>query len=127
LWEKQKMKVTIKTDDTEVKRRAYMVALANARKYGTGANVNPDGDVSDGKFEVVVVRKLNLAEICKAIFTNRSFNDDKIEVFSTKTVQISIHHKAYFQIDGEYLGKTKSIHARVLPQILNIMVPRKAV
>ena len=127
LWEKQKMKVTIKTDDGEFKRGAYMVALANARKYGTGANINPDGNVADGKFEVVVVRKLHLPEIFKAIFTNHSFNGDKIEVFSTKTVDISIHHKAYFQIDGEYLAKTKSIHARVLPQILNVMVPKKAV
>ncbi|MFL5809309.1 MAG: diacylglycerol/lipid kinase family protein [Flavisolibacter sp.] len=127
LWEKQKMKVTIKTDSAEVKRNAYMVTIANARKYGTGANINPDGDVADGKFEVVVVRKLNLAEICKAIFTHRSFNKDKIEVFPTKNVEISIHHKAYFQIDGEYLGKTKSVQARVLPQILNVMLPRKTV
>jgi diacylglycerol kinase (ATP) len=125
LWEKQKMRVTIKTDETEVKRAAYMVALANARKYGTGANINPNGDVADGKFEIVVVRKLNLPEICKAIFTNRSFNEDKIEVFATKNVEIAIHHKAYFQIDGEYMGKTKSVKARVLPQILNVMVPGK--
>jgi diacylglycerol kinase family enzyme len=50
-----------------------MVVLANARKYGTGANINPEGDVSDGYFEVVIVRKLNVIEIMKAILTNKPF------------------------------------------------------
>ena len=48
LWLKQKMKVTIVADSQTIKRYAYMVAIANACKYGTGANINPDGDVADG-------------------------------------------------------------------------------
>lgn len=123
LWEKQKMAVTIKTDEGTVKRKAYMVALANARKYGTGANINPDGNISDGKFEVIVVRKLNVFEIIKAIFTDRSFHPDRIEVFSTTTLELDIHRKAYFQVDGEFKGKVKSIKARILPGAINIMIP----
>jgi len=123
LWEKQKMKVTIKTDDAIIKRNAYMVAIANARKYGTGANINPDGNVADGKFEVVLVRKLNVFEICKAIFTERSFHPERIEIFSTKNLQLDLHRKAYFQIDGEYIGKITSLKARILPQVLNVMLP----
>jgi diacylglycerol kinase (ATP) len=123
LWQKQKMKLTIKTDDKEVKRYAYMVVLANARKYGTGANINPDGDLSDGRFEVVIVRKLNILEILKAIFTDRSFHPKRIEVFSTKNAEVHIHRKAYFQVDGEFMGKTNSVKARILPSIINIMVP----
>jgi diacylglycerol kinase (ATP) len=125
MWEKQKLRVTIKADEETVKRKAYMVTIANARKYGTGANINPDGDVADGKFEIVIVRKLNVFEICKAIFTNRSFDAEKIEVFSVKTAELAIHRKAYFQVDGEYLGKIAAIHARILPQILNVMVPEE--
>ncbi len=123
LWEKQKMNVVISTDEASFRRKAYMVALANARKYGTGANINPDGNVADGRFEVVVVRKLNVFEILKSIFTDRSFHPEKIEVFSTKNVELSFHHKAYFQIDGEFMGKIKNIKARILPQIIAVMVP----
>ncbi len=123
LWEKQKINVTISTDEARFRRKAYMVALANARKYGTGANINPDGNVADGRFEVVVVRKLNVFEILKSIFTDRSFHPQKIEVFSTKSVELNIHHKAYFQIDGEFMGKTKNVKARILPQIISLMVP----
>jgi YegS/Rv2252/BmrU family lipid kinase len=125
LWEKQKMRVTITDDKETVKRHAYMVVLANARKYGTGANINPDGDVADGYFEIVVVRKLNLIEVVKAIFTDRSFHPRRIEVFKTKAAELAIHTKAHFQIDGEYFGKTRLIQARVLPQVLYIMQPNE--
>ena len=123
LWEKQKMRVTITTDEGTHKRKAYMVALANARKYGTGANINPDGNVSDGRFEVIVVRKLNVFEIIKAIFTNRSFHPDRIEVFPTTNVEMNIHRKAYFQVDGEYKGKISTVKARIIPGAIHIMLP----
>ena len=55
LWNKKKMRVSIQTDTETIKRKAYMVALANAEKYGTGAVINPHGDVADGEFEIVVV------------------------------------------------------------------------
>ncbi len=125
LWEKQKMDVTIKTDEETLRRKAYMVALANARKYGTGANINPEGDVADGKFEVVVVRKLNVFEILKAIFTDKSFHPDRIEVFATTNLGLDLRRRAYFQVDGEYLGKIKNIQARILPQTISVMVPEK--
>lgn len=123
LMRKRKLRLTVQTDEGEIKRHAYMVVLANARKYGTGANINPDGDVADGKFEVVVLRKLNLIEIYKAIFTNQSFHPDKIEVISTKTAKISIHRKAWFQIDGEYLGRVSQVTARIMPGVLQMILP----
>ena len=123
LWEKQKMAVTIKTDEETSRRKAYMVTLANARKYGTGATINPEGDVADGLFEVVVVRKLNVFEILKSIFTDKPFHPRRIEVFSTRNLELSVRQKAYFQVDGEYMGKVNRIKARILPRIISVMVP----
>ena len=123
LWEKQKMRVTIQTEKLKLQRRAYMVVLANARKYGTGANINPDGDIADGQFEIVILRKLNVFEIMKAIFTDHSFHPRRIEVISAVEADITLHRKAYFQVDGEFEGKTSHVKARVLPGILHVMVP----
>jgi diacylglycerol kinase (ATP) len=124
LYEKQKMYVTITTDETTCKRKAYMVTIANARKYGTGANINPEGDVADGYFEVVVVRKLNLIEIGKAIFTEKSFHPRRIEVFKTKKLHLSLLHRSFFQVDGEYRGKIKELTASIMPNALKIMLPQ---
>jgi diacylglycerol kinase family enzyme len=123
LWEKQKMYVTIATDDAEIKRKAYMVVLANARKYGTGANINPEGDVSDGFFEIVIVRKLNVIEILKAILTNKTFEKRRIEVIKTQKAMISVLKRAYFQVDGEYRGKITNLSASIGPSKLKLLQP----
>jgi diacylglycerol kinase (ATP) len=123
LWEKQKMHATIHTETENIKRKAFMIVVANARKYGTGANINPDGDVSDGFFEVVVVRKLNLIDIFKAIMTNQSFHPESIETFKTKSVTINTTRKTFFQVDGEYRGRTTEITANILEGALSIMLP----
>jgi diacylglycerol kinase (ATP) len=123
LYEKQKIHATITTDTERFNRKAYMIVIANARKYGTGANINPDGDVADGFFEVVVLRKLNLVEILKALLTERSFDPEKIEIFKTKTAIVETRRRSFFQVDGEYRGKTSNISAKILPGALRIMLP----
>ncbi|TCJ17661.1 diacylglycerol kinase family lipid kinase [Flaviaesturariibacter flavus] len=123
LWQKQKIHAEISTDDGSIRRGAYMIVLANARKYGTGANINPDGDPSDGRFEVVVLRRLNLVEILKALFTNRSFDPEKFEVITTTKAQIRTHRKTYFQVDGEYRGKTRQVRAEILPGAVQVILP----
>ncbi|RYY85169.1 MAG: diacylglycerol kinase family lipid kinase [Chitinophagaceae bacterium] len=126
LWQKQKMRAIVRTDSETVRRGAYMIVLANARKYGTGANINPEGDLSDGLFEVVLVRRLNLVEILKALFTNRSFDAAKIEVLHARSVEIETRKHAYFQVDGEYRGKTQFVQARILPGALLVLLPEAA-
>lgn len=123
LIEKRKMYATITTDQTTCKRKAYMITIANARKYGTGANINPEGDVSDGYFEVVVLRKLNLIEIGKAIFTEKSFHPRRIEVFKTQKLHLSLLQKTFFQVDGEYRGRIKELEAEIKHHALLLMLP----
>src|SRR6476469_5763563 len=125
LWEKQKMYVTIQTDQQTEKRKAYMVAIANASKYGTGATINPDGRVDDGVFEIVIVRKLNVYEIAKAIFTEKSFDPEKIEIFKAQHATLSTLSKAYFQVDGEYRGKVKEVKAEIQKGCLLVLLPEQ--
>ena len=123
LFEKRKMRVTLTVDGELIKRKAYMVTLANARMFGTGAIINPDGNISDGVFEVVVVRKINLLEVYKSIFTNKTFHPRRIEVFPAKSVELISQRRVFFQVDGEYQGKTARLKARILPGILNMILP----
>lgn len=125
LWNKQKLYATIVTDEGTYLRKAYMIVLANARQYGTGATINPEGKVDDGLFEVVVVRKLNFWGLLNTLITHRTFDKRKAEIFSTRKVELTMLRKAYFQVDGEYRGRTKSISAAIAPNSLNVMVPPK--
>ena len=117
------MQVYVETDNMIVQRKALVVILANASKYGFGAVINPGGNLHDGLFEVVIVRRLAVSELFKMWFRPQPFNPKKIEIVKAKSVEIEMKHKAHFQVDGEYLGKVNRVKANVLPGILNLILP----
>lgn len=123
LLRKRNIRVIIHAKEKEIKRDAFMVALANASKYGTGAVINPHGDLYDGLFEVVIIRQLGIGTLLKAWVSPQSFDPKKIEVIQAEWVHIETHHKVDFQIDGEYKGKVRIVDAEILPGQLNILLP----
>jgi diacylglycerol kinase (ATP) len=127
LWNKETIHVSIETRNQEVKREALMVVIANATKYGTGAIINPSGDLYDGLFEVVVVKKLAIVELLKMMFKTRRFNAKNVEVFHTRHATIETKHKTHFQVDGEYLGKIDKLEAKIEAAQLNLLLPKEAV
>ena len=125
LWRKEWMHVSIETKNREIKREALMVVIANATKYGTGAVINPGGNLYDGLFEVIVVKKLAISELIKMLFKAKRFNPKKVEVFHTKHVSIETRHKVHFQVDGEYLGKIRKLTADIEAAKLNLLLPKE--
>ena len=123
LWRKEKMQVVIKTKDIEVRRNAFMVVLANATKYGTGAVINPHGNLRDGLFEVIIVRRLALGSLLQMLLKPGIFNPKKIEIIPSTSVEITTLRKTHFQIDGEYQGRIKNINAEICEGILQIIEP----
>lgn len=123
LLKKQNIRVIIHAKEKEIKRDAFMVVLANASKYGTGAVINPKGDLYDGLFEVVIIRQLGIPTLLKAWLKPQSFDPKKIEVIQAKSVHIETHRKVHFQIDGEYKGKVNIVDAEILPGQLHILLP----
>ncbi len=123
LSQRRLLKVEINLDDQCVQRAAFMIVLANARMYGTGAVINPDGDPSDGKFEIVVFRRLTFWEIIKLFWRYQPFNTRNIEIFPATSINIETHKKTHFQVDGEYQGKVKEINAKIRPGVLLMRLP----
>jgi YegS/Rv2252/BmrU family lipid kinase len=123
LWNHYRMQVEIKVDDEYIRRDAAMVVIANATKYGTGVLINPDGKLDDDLFEVIIVKKISFAEIFKMRFTHRPYHPDKTELLSTRSLKITSRRHVHFQVDGEYIGKTKSIKAEIIPGALRMLIP----
>ena len=123
MWRTQKVKVLIETDTETLSRRAYMVVLANSKRYGTGAVINPIGKINDGKFELIVVRRLAFSELLKMIFRHKPYDPRKVEIFRTRTVNLKSNRKTYFQSDGEYLGKKDFVHAEIIEGKISVLVP----
>ena len=123
LWQHSRLTAKIKTDKETIQRSAAMIVIANATRYGSGALINPDGKLDDKLFEVIVVRKISFTEIFKMMVTHMAYNPAKTEVFQCAHLDIVSKKYAHFQVDGEYLGKTREITARLLPEAISMIVP----
>lgn len=121
--QRKEMKINLLHHGEKVCRKAYMVALANARMYGTKVVINPDGSVFDGKFEVVIIKKISVFQVIKMFFGIDANDIDVFEIFSTDAVDIEVEKGIHFQVDGEYHGKKDFIKAVIEKGRLKIMLP----
>jgi len=121
------MEVTMTVGNEEVALRAAMIVLANGTAYGSGAVINPVGNLDDTLFEVVAIKKISAIEIFKMRFSHTPFNPEKTQLYQTNRLNIHSKRSVHFQVDGEYLGKVKSIEASLLPASLYIMVPTESI
>ncbi|MGV3547968.1 MAG: diacylglycerol/lipid kinase family protein [Pedobacter sp.] len=122
-WNHRKMQVQFKVGDRQIKTKAAMVVIANATKYGTGFNINPNGKLDDDVFEIILIKEYAVMEILKIWISKLPWNPKKIESFHASEVQINTKYKAHFQVDGEYLGKTNKVIAKLLPKAINVITP----
>jgi len=116
--------ITVRTPDATIQKEGYMMAFANAHKYGTGVQIS-EGSVSDGMFEICNVEKVSLDEAIRAGLTILNVfvdNDMFSDVITCREAEISIDQKAHFQIDGEYMGMTDHLHIEIVPGALKLLV-----
>lgn len=112
----------ISTEKETFTKKGIMLALANSKKFGTGAVVNPKGKIDDGIFEVLLFKKLDLFEILKTLNEGKELSSDFVESFPVKEVKIKTQQKVDFQIDGEYCKAISEVNAKILPNKLEIAV-----
>jgi len=114
----------ISTEKGTLHKKGIMLALANSKKFGTGAVVNPNGKIDDGVFEVLLFKKFDLIEILKTLNTGNELSSDFVECIPVKNVVITTKTPVDFQIDGEYCKAIKEVKAFILPNKLEIAVSK---
>ncbi|GAB2775613.1 diacylglycerol kinase family lipid kinase [Rhabdobacter roseus] len=124
LSEHEIFRVRITTPEQTLETEAVIVIIANAQKYGTGVNVNPLGNICDGRFELVIAKRIDVIELAKLLTGNFDFDPDVVTMLSVVEADIEILSGTIgFQIDGEYLGEVPRIRADIVPGVLQVAVP----
>lgn len=114
----------IKTAEDTFEVNSKMIVIANSKKYGTGVVINPLGLLNDGKFEIVVLKNLNLILFSKIVMGNMPLDSDEdVMIISTSSATITTDVPIHFQIDGEYYGMTKSLEIEILEKNFKVAVP----
>lgn len=105
---------------------AFMIVIANATKFGTGALINPTGKIDDGYFEIVIVKPQNFINFLQMIipfYTGRIQTLDFVEIYTCKKVKIINYGRKDLQIDGEIIDQPKLIDVEIMPRSLEIIIP----
>jgi diacylglycerol kinase family enzyme len=119
-----KFKAVINTGDGKVKSFAIMVIIANSSYYGTGATINPEGNIDDGKFEIIVIKPFPFwffFYLIIALFTGGLSHHRFIRVLQIQKAAISVSPSQELQVDGEIIGREGTIDLEVLPGKLEII------
>ena len=114
---------SITANNETVKHTARMIVIANSQRYGTGVTINPNGRMNDGKFELIILKSLDLFLLGRIITGNMPIDSDDIVIISTEKAFIKTNRPVNFQIDGEYCGAQKELEIHILHKQMKIAVP----
>lgn len=123
LAKRQAFSFYLTTQGHKKKYKAEMLVLANAKAYGTGAIINPDGKTDDGKFEIIIIKPYpwwSFFRLVRMLFIGKNHHVDFVKVLSTNKADIQFSKPQDMQADGEMIEDLSEIKAEILPSALRI-------
>ena len=131
LSELQKLKkfsVKVETEEESYQDMVLMTAICNARKYGTGVPLNKTGNPMDGKFEIVLLEKLDLPGLIRtglAALNDKFLDRQKSKVITTKKARIEFDEPRMLQLDGEVIEPLQVIDIELLAGAARLLTTAK--
>lgn len=120
----------LKFDGKEISRKAFLVTIANASQYGNNATIAPKANISDGKFNIVILKpfKLFSAAIIGLRLFNNTINKSKFsETFTCKNLVIEREKSDIIHFDGEPLIEDNILKINIFNNGLNVITPARKI
>ncbi|MFD0711860.1 diacylglycerol kinase [Paenibacillus sp. GCM10027626] len=108
----------------EIHEEIMLFLICNSNSVGGFEKLAPSASLNDGLFDVIVLRKCNLAEfirIASMALRGEHLNDPHIIHFQTNQLQVTTPDYVQLNLDGEY-GGTLPCTFTLLPSHLRIFV-----
>jgi len=119
------LNVSIDVDGKVKTLPVVLCTVANSSQFGNGFTVSPESDVTDGEFELCILKPLslwNLPSIAIYFFRKRSHKSRFSEVIRFKNARIQLS-KQIAHYDGEPIKNVKKeLIVSVVPKSLNIVI-----
>jgi YegS/Rv2252/BmrU family lipid kinase len=116
---------TIRVDDERTRFTGYSVSVANNSTFGGGMRIAPGAELDDGEFDIVTVGevgKLRYVGNLPKVFKGTHIDEDEVQVFRAKHLELSASKPFPVYADGEHLTELPAT-LRVLPRALRVLVP----
>ena len=117
----------MEANNERIEENALMVGICNARKYGTGVPLNVIGNPMDGKFEIVLIEKVDTVSLIAA---GLAALDEKFHHAQTSTViqtdkaEIIFDEPRLLQLDGEVIQKYEKLQVEILKSAVKFITTK---
>lgn len=111
----------------EVEKSFFMATVANSNQWGLNAKIAPKADISDGKFELVLVKEMPAFDVIPAtirLFINQFNNSRHVETLHLEEFTIENPIPRLIHLDGEPRMITGDITFKIQKQSLKCIVPK---
>ena len=116
----------ITTNGNTVRRRAFVIAVANSGQYGNNARIAPLASLQDGLLDVVIVDDthfLSAASLIARLFSGSFHRASGVTSLQTTEVVIRRPSAGPAHLDGEPVTLGEELRVRVIPRSLRLLVP----
>jgi diacylglycerol kinase family enzyme len=116
----------IVTDTETFEGPAFMVTIANANAFGSNANINPNGILNDGRFEICLIEPFPKAAgigILYKLYTDSIDTSVYTRRISCKSATIYNLEHEVLHIDGEPVNMGDVIEVKMHPKSLKVILP----
>ncbi len=127
-FEYKEEKYRIVMPERTVIAKAMFISFANSNEQGFNIPISPNASLQDGKVDLCIVRKPNVAElpIMGGFMLNRKMDKaPKVDIFQTSKATIIREKANVINIDGESVMTEKDLEIEVKPLSLNIIAYEK--
>lgn len=103
---------TLEFNGQTIRRKAFLITVANAGQYGNDFYIAPQASMRDGKFHVVVLKPFNPLQVIglmARILSKKAHLSGRIETYVTDKIKISRDGKDTIHFDGEPAFEEKEV------------------
>ena len=113
-------------DGKEIRRKVFVLTIANTSQYGGGAMVAPQANPSSGKLIAVIIPKINALKtvlLYKKLFNGTINESNDLEYIEFKSLKIKRRKFGLYHVDGETYKGDITLNVSVIPSSLKVLVP----
>jgi len=113
-------------DGKELETEALMISVANGSQFGNNARIAPQAILNDGEMDVAIMQKFPLMAV--PLLAGQLFTGELLQSRYTayhRAKELVVRKKEdLIHLDGEPYEMKGEVNFKVLPQALNILVPK---
>lgn len=119
---------TIRINGETLRRKAFLITIANAGQYGNDFYIAPQASMQDGLFHVVILQPVNVFSaigLMAKTLRKKAHTSALVETFTAAELTIEREQEDTIHFDGEPAVEPALVNYKLIPQSLQAIIGDK--